>query len=132
MNFINREEYENEKKIRKTLYETSRCCMCKCGFSWAHRLFGGASSSASSTAADTDVTETAVETESSSTSSTVADTVVYGKIYTANSNQDYVEAFAVKDGKYIYVGSKDGASKYVKEGTTQVLDYSDGFVMPSN
>lgn len=91
---------------------------------------GGASSSASSTAADTDVTETAVETESSSTSSTVADTVVYGKIYTANSNQDYVEAFAVKDGKYIYVGSKDGASKYVKEGTTQVLDYSDGFVMP--
>lgn len=29
-----------------------------------------------------------------------ADLVVISKIYTANSNQDYVEAFAVKDGKY--------------------------------
>ena len=61
---------------------------------------------------------------------TIADTVVYGKIYTSNSNQDYIEAFAVKDGKYIYAGTKDEAKKYVKQGTTQVLDYSDGFVMP--
>jgi predicted amidohydrolase YtcJ len=61
--------------------------------------------------------------------STIADTVVYSKIYTAN-NQEYAEAFAVKDGKYIYVGSKNEAKKYVKQGTTQVLDYSDGFVMP--
>lgn len=39
----------------------------------------------------------------------IADTVVYGKIYTSNSNQEYVEALAVKDGKYIYVGDEDGA-----------------------
>lgn len=62
--------------------------------------------------------------------SVVADTVVYSKIYTANENQDYAEAFAVKDGKYIYVGTKDGVQKYIKQGVTQVLDYSDGFVMP--
>ena len=59
-----------------------------------------------------------------------ADTVVYSKIYTANKNQDYVEAFAVKDGKYIFVGNKADAEKYVKEGKTKVIDYSDSFVMP--
>ncbi len=59
-----------------------------------------------------------------------ADTVVYSKIYTANKNQDYVEAFAVKDGKYIFVGKKADAEKYVKEGKTKVIDYSDSFVMP--
>ncbi len=65
-----------------------------------------------------------------SSSATVADTVVYGKIYTSNSNQEYVEAFAVKDGKYIYVGTEDGVQSYIKEGTTEVVDYRDkGIVM---
>ena len=35
----------------------------------------------------------------------VADLVVYGKIFTAEENR-IVEAFAVKDGKYVYVGDK--------------------------
>ena len=65
-----------------------------------------------------------------SSSATVADTVVYGKIYTSNSNQEYVEAFAVKDGEYIYVGSEDGVAPYIEEGTTEVVDYRDkGIVM---
>ena len=65
-----------------------------------------------------------------SSSSGVADTVVYGKIYTSNSSQEYVSAFAVKDGKYVYVGSEDGAKPYIKEGTTKVVDYRDkGIVM---
>ena len=89
---------------------------------------GASSTSTSTTAAETAATEAEAQTEAAS--DTVADTVVYGKIYTANANHDYVEAFAVKDGKYIYVGTKDEAQKYVKEGTTQVIDYSDGFVMP--
>ena len=89
---------------------------------------GASSTSTSTTAAETDATEAEAQTEAAS--DTVADTVVYGKIYTANANHDYAEAFAVKDGKYIYVGTKDEAQKYVKEGTTQVIDYSDGFVMP--
>ena len=44
-----------------------------------------------------------------------ADLVVYGKIFTAEGNQ-IAEAFAVKDGKYIYVGDKTGAEAYVEAG----------------
>ena len=51
-----------------------------------------------------------------------ADTVVYGKIYTSKVTGDYAEAFAVKDGKYVYVGDEAGAKKYVKEGYTKVID----------
>ena len=59
-----------------------------------------------------------------------ADLVVYGKIYTAESNQ-IVEAFAVKDGKYIYVGDKAGAEAFVENGKTEVVDYTGkGLVMP--
>ena len=59
-----------------------------------------------------------------------ADLVVYGKIFTAEGNQ-IVEAFAVKDGKYIYVGDKAGAKSYIQEGKTEVLDYTGkGLVMP--
>ena len=59
-----------------------------------------------------------------------ADLVVYGKIFTSDNNQ-VVEAFAVKDGKYIYVGDKAGAEAYVEEGKTEVVDYTDkGLVMP--
>ena len=61
---------------------------------------------------------------------TSADLVVYGKIYTAEGNQ-VVEAFAVKDGKYVYVGDKAGAEAFVKEGKTEVVDYTDkGLVIP--
>ncbi len=59
----------------------------------------------------------------------VADKVVYSNIYTSNANHDYVEAFAVKDGKYIYVGSKDEAKKYVQDGVTEIVDNTNGFVM---
>ena len=59
-----------------------------------------------------------------------ADLVVYGKIFTSNDNQ-VVEAFAVKDGKYVYVGDKAGAAAFVEEGKTEVVDYSGkGLVMP--
>ena len=59
-----------------------------------------------------------------------ADTVVYGKIYTSNANQDYACAFAVKDGKYLYVGSEDGVSQYIQDGSTKIVDYRDkGIVM---
>ena len=62
---------------------------------------------------------------------TSADLVVYGKIYTAEGDK-IVEAFAVKDGKYVYVGDKAGAEALVEEGKTEVVDYTDkGLVMPS-
>ena len=59
-----------------------------------------------------------------------ADLVVYGKIFTSEGNQ-VVEAFAVKDGKYVYVGDKAGAEAYVEAGKTEVVDYTGkGLVMP--
>ena len=59
-----------------------------------------------------------------------ADLVVYGKIFTAEGNQ-IVEALAVKDGKYVYVGDKAGAEAFVEEGKTEVIDYTGkGLVMP--
>ena len=51
-----------------------------------------------------------------------ADLVVYGKVYTSNANDRYADAFAVKDGKYVYVGDKKGASAYIKDGVTKVID----------
>jgi hypothetical protein len=59
-----------------------------------------------------------------------ADLVVYGKIFTSEDNQ-IVEAFAVKDGKYVYVGDKKGVEAFVEEGKTKVVDYTGkGLVTP--
>ena len=59
-----------------------------------------------------------------------ADLVVYGKIFTSEDNQ-LAEAFAVKDGRYVYVGDRKGAEAFVENSKTEVLDYTDkGLVMP--
>ena len=59
-----------------------------------------------------------------------ADLVVYGKVFTSEGDK-IVEAFAVKDGRYVYVGDKAGAEAYVEDGKTEVVDYTDrGLVMP--
>ena len=63
-------------------------------------------------------------------SNSSADLVVYGKIFTAEGGQ-MAEAFAVKDGKYVYVGDKAGAEAFVEDGKTEVIDYTGkGMVMP--
>ena len=65
-----------------------------------------------------------------SSATTPADLVVYGKIFTAEDNK-IVEAFAVKDGKYIYAGDKKGAEKFIEKGKTEIIDYTGkGLVMP--
>ena len=61
-------------------------------------------------------------------SKTEADLVVYGTIYTADEEGNFAEAFAVKDGKYIYVGDAKGAEAFIGKNT-QTLDA--GFMMPS-
>ena len=61
----------------------------------------------------------------------VADLVVCGKIFTSEGNK-IVEAFAVKDGKFVYVGDKAGAQAFIELGKTEVIDYTGkGLVMPS-
>ncbi len=60
----------------------------------------------------------------------MADIVVFGKIYTSNSNGEYAQAFAVKDGKYIFVGSVEDAQQYIQEGITKIIDHrGKGLVM---
>ena len=58
-----------------------------------------------------------------------ADLVVYGKIFTSD-NDKIVEAFAVKDGKFIYVGDKAGAAAFIKEGASEVINYPEGLIIP--
>lgn len=62
----------------------------------------------------------------------VANLVVYGTIYTAEEeNGGLAEAFAVKEGRYIYVGDKEGVKKYIKEGKTEVIDKNgEGLIIP--
>ena len=68
--------------------------------------------------------------ENAATSSGKADLVVYGKIFTSEDNK-IVEAFAVKDGKFIYVGDKSGVEEFIEQGKTEIIDHSGkGLVMP--
>ena len=62
-------------------------------------------------------------------SSDPADLVVYGKIFTAD-NDKIADAFAVKDGKFVYVGDKAGAAAFIREGTSKVVNYPEGLIIP--
>ncbi len=57
-----------------------------------------------------------------------ADTVVYGKIYTSVDGQ-YAEAFAVRDGKYVYVGDEEGAEAYIGKNTKVIDHRNKGLIM---
>ncbi len=60
----------------------------------------------------------------------VADTVyTNGRIYTVNEAQPWVEAVAIKDGKFLVVGSNADVEAVTGEGT-QVHDLEGRFVMP--
>ena len=55
---------------------------------------------------------------------------VYGKIFTADPSESIVEAFVVKDGKFVYVGSRAGAAEYITPDM-KVIDYGGtGLVIP--
>lgn len=60
----------------------------------------------------------------------VADTVyTNGKIYTVNVAQPWAEAVAIKEGKFIAVGSNDDVVAVTGDGT-EVVDLSGAFAMP--
>ena len=66
----------------------------------------------------------------SSAPAIVADTVyTNGKIYTVDEAQPWVEAVAIKDGKFLVVGSSDDVETVTGE-TTEVVDLGGGFAMP--
>ena len=62
--------------------------------------------------------------------SVAADTVyTNGKIYTVNDDQPWAEAVAIKDGRFIAVGSANDIAAVTGEGT-EVVDLNGGFAMP--
>ena len=62
--------------------------------------------------------------------SKIADTIyTNGKIYTVNEVQPWVEAVAIKDGKFLKVGSSD-AVLATKGEITEVIDLGGKFAMP--
>ena len=56
----------------------------------------------------------------------IADTIVYGNIYLSENN--YVEAMAIKDGKIICLGTTEEVDEYLSYNTA-IADYSDNFIM---
>ncbi len=52
-----------------------------------------------------------------------------GKIYTVNDQQPWAESIAIKDGKFIAVGSNDDVNKLAGTGT-EIIDLEGKFVMP--
>lgn len=64
----------------------------------------------------------------------VADLVVYGKVFTSvkDGKGNYIaDAFAVKNGKFIYVGDENNVAAYIKEGKTRIIDHRDkGIIIP--
>ena len=73
--------------------------------------------------------QTAAES-SRAAASDVADTVyTNGKIYTVNESQPWVEAVAIKDGKFIAVGSADDITA-VTGDATKIVDLAGAFAMP--
>lgn len=59
-----------------------------------------------------------------------ADMVVFGSIYTVEDDAPQAEAFAVKDGKYIYVGSTEGVKTYIGENTNVIDHRGKGMITP--
>ncbi len=60
-----------------------------------------------------------------------ADLIVYnGKIFTADSNSSVVQAFAVKDGKFVDVGASDSVLSRNRGPRTKIVDLHGGFVTP--
>ncbi|MEY2917098.1 MAG: hypothetical protein RIS73_812, partial [Bacteroidota bacterium] len=52
-----------------------------------------------------------------------------GKIYTVNEKQEWAEAVAIKDGKFIKVGSNADVEKFIGD-KTEVIDLGGKFAMP--
>jgi predicted amidohydrolase YtcJ len=53
-----------------------------------------------------------------------------GRVYTMNTQRDWAQAVAIRDGRVIYVGSDEGAKSY-SGGTTRHVDLRGRMVLPS-
>lgn len=77
---------------------------------------------------DSATTPSSVEPEK--TENLAADTVITnGAIYTLDEEQPWAEALAIKDGKYVFVGSGDAVQSYIGSAT-EVVDLQSKMAMP--
>ena len=59
-----------------------------------------------------------------------ADLVLFnGSIYTVSPEQPWVEAVAIDDGRYVFIGASSDTGQYIGEGT-EVIDLAGRFAMP--
>ncbi len=64
------------------------------------------------------------------TAQTVADIAYFnGKIYTANANEEFAQAIAIKDGKIVYVGGDAGINDFIGENT-EFFDLDSQVMLP--
>jgi len=54
---------------------------------------------------------------------------INGKIYTADKNQSFAQAIAIKEGTIIYVGSDEGIEDFLNDAT-EVLDLEGNLMLP--
>ncbi|MHC4783782.1 MAG: amidohydrolase [Planctomycetota bacterium] len=74
--------------------------------------------------------KTAIDFDQTTKPAVVADTVyTNAKIYTVNANQPWAEAVAIKEGKFIVVGSASDVESVIGD-STDVIDLSGAFAMP--
>jgi predicted amidohydrolase YtcJ len=55
--------------------------------------------------------------------------IVYGRIWTANADQPWADAVAVRDDRIVAVGPRDEIDRY-RGDSTKVIDAADGLVVP--
>lgn len=58
----------------------------------------------------------------------IADKIIIGKTYTG-TEEAFVDGLAIKDGKFVYVGKKDGLEDYIGE-ETQIIEKKKGIIIP--
>lgn len=58
-----------------------------------------------------------------------AEIVVFGKIFTSAEHPRWAEAACVRDGRFVYVGSREGAQAFVSAQTT-VVDVGEHLILP--
>ncbi len=68
--------------------------------------------------------------ESSVEEATPADTVILdGKVFTSNSKMPFAQALAIRDGRFVYVGTNSECLKYIGPNT-KIIDADKAFITP--
>lgn len=59
----------------------------------------------------------------------IAQKMMYGNVVTLNEKNTIAEAVGIKDGKIVFVGSKNAAKSHIDDNT-EIIDYGDNYIYP--